>query len=108
MTIIKEGSVSTDLQVDFYPSNFRSIIRAIREAIIAENDATSMYEKIVDGVKNQQNFEITPQFVKIAEVLQDIANEEKVHIGELQKLLTLLDKGEVEFYKKGVEEVWEL
>jgi hypothetical protein len=30
MTIIKEGSVSTDLQVDFYPSNFRSIIRAIR------------------------------------------------------------------------------
>jgi len=38
-------------------------------------------------------------------VLQDIANEEKVHIGELQKVLSLLDKSEIEFYKQGVKEV---
>jgi len=92
-------------QIDLKFNTIREIIRGLRECIISENSATSMYEKIVDGVKNQQNFEITPQFVKIAEVLQDIANEEKVHIGELQKLLTLLDKGEVKFYKQGTKEV---
>lgn len=99
----QESSVSTDLQVDFEPRDYRSIIRSIREAIIAENDATNMYEKIADGVQSLSSE--NPTFLKIIETLQDIANEEKVHIGELHKVLSLLDGEEIEHYKDGAEEV---
>jgi rubrerythrin len=37
-------------------------------------------------------------------VLQDIANEEKVHVGELQELLEGIRKDEREFLDEGREE----
>lgn len=112
MTIIKEGLVSTDLQVNAYFGSKRDIIRAIREATISEQDATNMYEKIVDAITNytkayENNADVVayiPLYKMIANTVQDIANEEKVHIGELQKLLSLLDKEEIQFYKKGAKE----
>lgn len=113
MTIIKEGSVSTDLQVSVYLNDKKSVVRAIRQAIISENDATNMYEKIVDAIEyhiktNVDNAEAIMNkdlYQKVISTLQDIANEEKVHIGELHKVLSLLDGEEIGHYKDGAEEV---
>lgn len=32
--------------------------------------------------------------------LEDMASEEKVHVGEFQKLIAMLDKEEIKFYRK--------
>ena len=37
--------------------------------------------------------------------IQEIADEEKKHVGEFQKLIAMLDKNEIVNYKKGAEEV---
>ena len=42
------------------------------------------------------------------EVLLDIANEEKEHVGEFLRLLRELDPEEEEFYQKGYKEVEEI
>jgi len=73
----------------------RELVRAIRDAIIGEEGAINQYETIVDSTKNQ----------KVAEVLQGIADEEKVHVGELQRLLNILLKDEEEFLEEGAQEV---
>lgn len=109
---LKEGLVSTDLQVDAYFNSENSIKRALREAIIAEQDATNMYEKIVDGIESyMQNYKNNanviariPDYEKIKEVVQGIANEEKVHVGELSRLLKLLDPTEQSFIDDGEKE----
>ena len=73
----------------------RELTRAIRDAIIAEEGAINQYETIVDSTDNK----------KAKEVLQSIADEERVHVGELQALLDtmLLDEGEL--LQEGIEEV---
>jgi rubrerythrin len=43
-----------------------------------------------------------------AEVLKDIADEERVHAGEFLRLLKELDPEEEKFYAEGAEEVEEL
>ena len=63
----------------------RELTRAIRDAIIAEEGAINQYETIVDSIDNE----------KAKKVLQSIADEERVHVGELQELLNgmLSDEG---------------
>jgi rubrerythrin len=75
----------------------RELVRVIRLALAAEEDAASLYELIADSTKNET----------VKDVLQDIANEEKVHKGELQKLLIMLDKKEAESIEDGAKEVEE-
>lgn len=72
----------------------RELARAIRDAIIAEEDAIKQYETVVDSTDNES----------AKEVLQEIANEEKVHVGELQKLLSSMLKDEQGFLDEGAEE----
>lgn len=113
MTIIKEGSVSTDLQVGAYFGTKKDIVRALRECVIAENDATNMYEKVVDAIENyiksyENNTDVEtyiPEYRKIIDQIQEIADEEKNHVGEFQKLIAMLDKSEIVNYKLGVKEV---
>ena len=51
MTIIKEGSVSTDLQTNPVPFfSIDSIVRALRQAVVAELDAINMYQKMADSI----------------------------------------------------------
>jgi rubrerythrin len=57
--------------------NERELTRAIRDAIISENGAIMQYETIADSTDND----------KVKKVLQNIANEELVHVGELMQLL---------------------
>lgn len=73
----------------------RELSRAIRLAIAAELDAIHLYELIVDSSDDEE----------VKKVLQDISNEEKVHSGELQELLSKLDKDSDKFLEEGRKEV---
>lgn len=86
-----------NLEVVKTPETFtdREVTRAIRDAIIAEEGAIKQYEAVVDATDN----------TTVKEVLQDIANEEKVHVGELQKLLSMLLDDEQGFLDEGAGEV---
>lgn len=70
----------------------------LRIGMIAELDAVNLYEQLAKITKNEQ----------IKKVFEDIANEEKTHVGEFQELLLRLDKRQVEELEKGREEVREL
>jgi len=91
---------SQHLEVVKTPEKFtdRELTRALRDAIIAEEMAIKQYETIVDATNNSI----------IKKVLQDIANEERVHIFELQKLLDILLSDEEKFKQQGEKEVEEL
>lgn len=73
----------------------RELTRAIRDAIIAEEGAIKQYETVVDATSN----------AKAKAVLTSIANEERVHVFELQKLLSILIPDEAKFTQKGEQEV---
>ena len=73
----------------------RELTRALRDAIIAEQSAIQQYEVVVDSTDND----------KVKEVLQSIADEEKIHVGELQKLLSNLLPDEEGFLEDGAKEV---
>jgi rubrerythrin len=75
--------------------NDRELTRAIRDAIIAEEGAIKQYETVVDATDNAD----------AKRILTSIANEERIHIGELQKLLTMLLPDEQEHLDGGAKEV---
>lgn len=57
------------------------LVRAVRFLISSEYEAIQLYQQLAESIDN-----------KLAiEVLEDIANEEKVHAGEFLKLLYELD-----------------
>lgn len=74
------------------------LIRAIRLNIAAEHEAVHQYMAHAEATDH-------PLAKK---VLIDIANEERVHIGEFTRLLEILTKDEAEFMKQGAEEVEKL
>lgn len=74
------------------------LIRAIRFLVAAEYEAVQLYTQLAESTDN-----------KLAQaVLQDIADEEKVHAGEFLRLLMELAPDEETFYKKGADEVEEI
>ena len=73
------------------------LIRAIRFMVAAEFEATQLYMQLAESTDN-----------KLAvKVLKDIANEERVHVGEFLRLLRELAPDEEKFYAKGAKEVEE-
>ena len=71
------------------------LIRAIRFMIAAEYEATQLYMQLAESTDN-----------KLAvEVLKDIADEERVHVGEFLRLLHELAPDEKKLYAKGAKEV---
>ena len=65
--------------------------------IAAEYEAIQLYMQLAESTDN-----------KLAiEVLQDIADEERVHAGEFLRLLHELDPEEGKFYAEGAKEVEE-
>ena len=76
----------------------RELTRALRDAIIAEHQAVKHYEAIVDSTDNK----------KVQKVLQDIADEERVHVFELQELLNLLVDDEEDLQKDAQKEIKEI
>ena len=73
------------------------LIRAIRFMVAAEYEAIQLYMQLAESIDNK---------LAIA-VLQDIADEERVHAGEFLRLLHELAPDEQSFYDEGAEEVEE-
>ena len=76
----------------------RELVRTLRLSIAAEEDATSIYEACADATDN----------ALAKKVLQDIANEERVHVGEFQRLISLLLADEDGWLADGAAEVNEM
>src|SRR5664280_625357 len=73
------------------------LVRAIRLMVAAEYEAIQLYTQLAESTDN-----------KLAiEVLEDIADEERVHGGEFLRLLRELAPDEKTFYAKGAKEVEE-
>jgi len=72
----------------------RELVRAIRLDVAAEEEATHLYTAQADATDN-------PLAKK---VLEDIANEERVHVGEFQHLIQLLTGDEDKWLADGAGE----
>jgi len=71
------------------------LVRALRLNLSAEEEATHLYMAHADATDNP-----------VAKaVLIDIANEERVHVGEFARLIQILTGDEDEFLSKGTAEV---
>lgn len=75
--------------------NDRETTRGIRDAIVNEQLAIQQYEALADGTADE----------RVKEVLQDIADEEKVHVGELLQLLKDMLPDEEGLLQDGAKEV---
>ena len=75
--------------------NSEEIVRALRLDLAAEQDATHIYTAQAARIKNPV----------VSHTLLDIANEEKVHTGELMRLIMELDPSEVALIDRGFNEV---
>ena len=71
------------------------LVRAIRFMVASEYEATQMYMQLAESTDNKL----------AAEVLKDIADEERVHAGEFLRLLRELAPDEEKLYAQGAREV---
>lgn len=73
----------------------RELSRAIRLALSAEEEAVHLYEALADAAEH-----------RLAKaVLQEVANEERVHAGEFLRLLSILLDDEDGRMREGAGEV---
>jgi rubrerythrin len=73
----------------------KELVKAIRFMVASEYEAIQMYMQLAESTDNKL----------AAEVLKDIANEERVHAGEFLRLLHELAPNEKKFYAEGAKEV---
>lgn len=79
--------------------NIGELVRAIRQDIAAEEEATHLYTAQAEATDN----------ALAKRVLLDIADEERVHIGEFSRLLSILTESvEDKFLAEGAMEVNEM
>ena len=76
----------------------QELVRAIRFMVAGEYEATQLYMQLAESTDNEL----------AVKVLQDIADEERVHAGEFLRLLRELAPDEKKFYAKGAKEVEEI
>lgn len=72
-------------------------IRAIRFMVAAEYEAVQLYMQLAESIDHPL----------VVTMLKDIADEERVHVGEFLRLLRELDSDEEKLYAKGAKEVEE-
>ncbi|MEM2214796.1 MAG: ferritin family protein [Candidatus Nezhaarchaeales archaeon] len=77
---------------------FAELIEALRIAIIAELDAVNLYLQFARACSDE----------KVKRVFEDIAKEEKTHVGEFLALLRRLDTEQELQLKTGEKEVEEM
>jgi rubrerythrin len=71
------------------------LTRAVRQAVAEEYEAVKFYTTMAESTNN-----------KLAQsVLEDIVQEELVHVGEFLRLLQELSPDEPELYDQGAKEV---
>jgi rubrerythrin len=71
------------------------LIRAVRYSISAEYEAIQLYMQLAESIEDEL----------AVKVLRDIADEERVHVGEFLKLLHCLSPDEEQYYAEGAKEV---
>lgn len=91
--IREDASTSLDVKIEKYSDE--ELKNAIRQAIIAEYDATNMYMKIAASVQGHED---------IAKLFRDVAKEENVHVGEFVAALGKLAPEELKDYEDGRKE----
>ncbi len=74
------------------------LLRALRLDLSAEEEAVHLYLSHADATDNEL----------AQKVLRDVANEERVHKGEFQRLINILSKDEEGFLAEGADEVNDL
>lgn len=74
--------------------NKNTMLIELRERLREEYDAINNYLSMLPHIDSH----------KIAAIIKDIADEEKVHIGELEAILYELDPSEKEKVKEGMNE----
>jgi rubrerythrin len=72
-----------------------ALVQALRQAHAAEGEAVHLYKTLARHIDNKL----------VVDVLQRIAREEQVHLGELQQLIDQLDKNEAPARDEGRQEV---
>lgn len=77
-----------------YTFDKNELLVEIRERLREEYDAINKYLSMVPHIGDQ----------KIVNIIKDIADEEKVHVGELEAILYNLDPNELSKVKEGMEE----
>ena len=71
------------------------LIRAVRFAISSEYEAIQIYEEIAESVDNED----------ARKTFYEISGDEKIHVGNLCYLLSMLSPGDKQLAKKGEEEI---
>ena len=74
------------------------LLRALRLDLSAEEEAVHLYLSHADATDNEL----------AQKVLREIADEERVHKGEFQRLINILAKDEEAFLAEGAQEVDEI
>jgi len=74
------------------------LARALRLDLAAEEEAVHLYQAHADAADNEL----------AKKVLRDIADEERVHAGEFQRLISILQKDEETLLAEGAAEVDEM
>lgn len=74
------------------------VVDVVRLAIVAELDAISFYLQVARRVEDEA----------VRRVFEDVAREEKTHVGEFLALLKRLDPEQARELEKGFQEVSEL
>lgn len=72
-----------------------NLVQALRQAHAAEGEAIHLYKVLAEHTDNKL----------VIKILESIAREEQVHLGELQQLIDQLDKDEISAREEGRKEV---
>lgn len=100
---MKKGNNSVNKAIDLAfwsnkiggkPLSKKETVQALRDMVVAEYDAIQLYERFAESIQDKS----------IKKVVLDIADEEKVHVGEFLKLLDMLDPKEEDRYEEGEKE----
>jgi len=74
------------------------LIRAVRFSIAAEYEAIQLYMQLAESTDNEL----------AVKLLKEIADEERIHVGEFMRLLKELAPDEEHFYAQGAKEAEEI
>ena len=73
------------------------ILRSIKFSIAAEYEAIQLYQQIMENTNNRT----------VIKALAEITEDEKKHVGGLNKLLEILSPEDERIYQAGAEEILE-
>ncbi|MBD3315594.1 MAG: Rubrerythrin [Chitinivibrionales bacterium] len=76
----------------------RELLRGLRQSLAAEQEAAHLYLALADATDNPL----------ARRVLEDVADEERVHAGEFLRLIEILAKDEQSLLAQGTREVEEM